>query len=484
MLNAFTWTSIDKFGQQIIQFIIGVVLARILAPADYGLFGVLIIFIALSTVLIDGGFGQALIKKQDATVEDFSTIFYLNIFISIILYLLLFFLSPTISVFFHYPELTKILRVFSLIVFFYAAYFIQYVQLSKLLNFKSLAITNIICIVVGGTLGIALAYRGYGVWALVWQQLTSQIIRTILLIIIVRWKPAGKFSFRVISNFWNFSIHILGTSILNAVFNNIYNVLLGRFYSKETVGYYTQAGRYSDTVNSSLQQVLFSSTYPILVQIKDDKERLIRIHRRLVKSISLIFFPLIVTLIVTAQPLIITLVTEKWILSVLLFQLLLIANFFNPLYVLNINLLNSRGKSQYTFRLELIKKGLIIVSILICFSYGIQIMLIGYIAACFIAYFISILNVRKLLENKISSLFSDFMPGVLIGGVVGGAISIFRLFDMENTFLLITQLTVAFLLYLFLIRIIYPHLFSGALNYLLKKKKYFWGNMTKKRGIH
>ena len=186
-----------------------------------------------------------------------------------------------------------------------------------------------------------MAFNGFGVWALAAQLVSAQIVRTVLYPIFVRWVPKLQFSFNVIKEFWSFSIPLLSTSILNVLFNNVYFVLLGKFYPK-TAGHFYMANKYSETVNYTFQQILQQSTYPLLVRVQDDNERLIRIHSRLAKTISLLLFPLVFTLIVIAKPLIITLITEKWLASVILFQLLLIANLFTPLYGLNINLLNSK----------------------------------------------------------------------------------------------------------------------------------------------
>ncbi|MHB9056434.1 MAG: lipopolysaccharide biosynthesis protein [Paludibacteraceae bacterium] len=477
MLDAFAWTTIDRFGQQIVQFVIGVILARILSPDDYGLIGMVAIFIAVSTVLVDGGFGQAIIKKQNASEKDFNTVFYFNIIASIVLYTILFFISPVISKFYNQPQLTSILRVLSLTALFYSIYFIQYVLLNKRMQFQSLALINIITVIVSGIVGIIMAYKGYGVWALVGQQISNQLIRSILFPVIVKWKPALLFSISVIKEFWSFSIPLLGTTLLNVLFNNIYVILLGKFYPKKKVGYYFQASKYSDTVNLTIQQILFSSTYPLLVQIQDDNERLIRIQSRLVKTISLIFFPLIAVLIVIAKPLFIVLITSKWIESIVLFQLLLIANLFTPIYSLNTSLLNAKGLTKQTFNLELVKKLLIVISIVICFSYGIKIMLLGYIIANFIAYFISSYYIRKHLNYKIREQLLNILPPLFIGIITGMFASIFGFLKMGNITLLIVQLTAALLFYSAVFRLTYPQLSVNIFKFIQIKIFSFIENM-------
>ena len=473
MLKALTWVSIDKFGQQLAQLFIGIILARLLTPHDYGLIGVLMIFIALSSVMIDGGFGQALIRKQDATPTDFSTIFYLNLSISVLLYIILFFSAPLIASFFSQPQLVKISRVLFLTILFYAIYFVQYVVLNKKLDFRTLALINISSVVISGTLGIVLAFNGYGVWALVWQQIASQLIRAILFPILVHWRPIRHFSFQVIKDFWNFSIHMLGSTSLNVIFNHIYTILLGRFYPFQQVGYYAQANKLNETVNTASQQILLSGTYPLLVQIQDDTERLTRIFRKLTKSVSLLVFPLTIVLISIAKPFILVLIKEQWLSSVILFQLLLAANIFGPLYSLNISVLNARGESKKTLRIELIKKALILISVGLCFQYGISRMLIGLIIATYLSYFISIVYIRKILDLKLRSQFSDILPNLALSILLGGITAVFAYLSISSNLLLVSiQITSAGIMYLLMVRFIYPEIFFNALNFIREKIGY------------
>jgi teichuronic acid exporter len=472
MLKTLTWVSIDKFGQQLAQLFIGIILARLLTPHDYKLIGVLMIFIALSSVMIDGGFGQALIRKQDATPTDFSTIFYLNLSISGLLYIILFFSAPLIANFFSEPELVKISRILFLTILFYAIYFVQYVVLNKKLDFRTLALINISSVVISGTLGIVLAFNGYGVWALVWQQIVSQLMRAILFPILVHWRPIRHFSFQVIKDFWNFSIHMLGSTSLNVIFNHIYTILLGRFYPLQ-VGYYVQANKLNETVNAASQQILLSGTYPLLVQIQDNTERLTRVFRRLTTSLSLLVFPLTIVLIAIAKPLILVLIHEQWLSSVILFQLLLAASIFGPLYSLNISVLNARGESKRTLRIEFIKKTLILISLVFCFQYGINSMLIGLIIATYLSYFISIVYIRKILDLKLRFQFSDILPNLALSILLGGITAIFAYLSISSNLLLVSvQITAAGIMYLLMVRFIYPEIFFNALNFIREKIGY------------
>jgi O-antigen/teichoic acid export membrane protein len=469
MVKALTWTSIDRFGQQLAQLVIGIMLARLLTPIDYGLIGVLMIFISLSTVLIDGGFGQALIRKQDANATDYSTIFYLNLIISVLLYLILFFTAPLIARFFKHPELILISRVLFLTIIFYAIYFIQYVVLNKNLNFRVLALINIVSVIISGFFGIILAFLGYGVWALVWQQISSQFIRAILYPFLVHWKPIRNFSYRVIKDFWSFSIHMLGTSSLNVIFNNMYTILLGRFYPFREVGFYTQANKLSDTVDAATQQILMKGTYPLLVQIQHDTERLIRVYRRLTQSISLLIFPLIAVLIAIAKPFILVLITDKWLPSVGLFQLLLFANFFGPLYVLNVSVLNARGESKLTFRMELVKKSLILISVVVCFQFGIKIMLAGYVFASFAAYLLSMIYIKRKINHYFKHQIRDILPQIFVGFILGVVAYFIGFLPLSNISMVIIQVIETLIIYIVLVRFFFSESFFQARDFILQK---------------
>jgi len=472
MVNALTWTTIDRFGQQIVQVVIGLVLARLLSPEDYGLIGMVMIFIALSSVLIDGGFGQALIRKENANQTDYSTIFFLNLGISIFLYTILFLLAPLIARFFKQPQLILVSRVLFIAIIFNALYFIQYVIIIKEVAFKILAKVNISSTFISGAIGIFLAIKGTGVWALVIQQISYHMFRLVLFYIYRQWRPILAFSFSVIKEFWTFSIHLLGTSVLNAIFNNIYSFLIGKFFPLKQVGYYAQANKLSETVNFSFQQIVMSATYPLLVQIQNEVDRFKRVYRKMVNSISIFIFPFLLTLITISRPLISILLTAKWAASVPFFQLLCLANLFSPFFGLNVSVLNSRGESRKSLQLELIKKSLIFLSIFICFFYGIITMLIGFVIANYIAYGASMFFIKKNLDYKFKQQFSDIFPTFTAAILVSALLFLIKaLIPGHNPFiLLLSQLAVASIIYVILLYIFEKENFQKVMIY---RKKLF-----------
>lgn len=459
MIGAFIWSSVNIGGIQIIQLIIGIILARILLPEEFGLIGVLFVFIGISTVLIDGGLGLGLIRKKEVTDKDFSTIFYLNLFISILLYIILYFTAPLIAIFFGQQELTTLSRVLFLCVLIYPFYQIQLVQLLRNLDYKTNTTINIVSVGLSGLIAILFAFYGLGVWALVCQQLSFHLIKAIMYFFITKWKPVIYFSLSTIRELWRFSVPILGQSFLNVIYNQIYTIIIGRFYPLKQVGYFTQANKYSDALNAASQNIIGSATFPILAKIHDEKERVLRVYRRLTHSISLISFPVAIFLIAAAEPLIITLISEKWLASVRLLQLLLAANLFSPIFTININILNAVGKSKNTLRFELIKKLLITISIIGSFSFGINVMLTGYIIANYIAYLISMYQIKKNLAHYYKHQLLDIIKTLVLSVIVGIITYLINWLTYSHYLKLISMFILFWTLYFLGIRIFFSSLF-------------------------
>ena len=309
-INALTWTTIDRFGQQAVQFIIGLLLARLLSPDDYGLLGMIMIFATLSFVLVESGFGQALVRKKDANETDFNTIFYFNIFASVVLYLILFFSAPLIANYFNQPQLVLIGRVIFATLLLNSFYLVPFIKAVKAMDFKIIAQVNMLATFLSGSLGVLMAFKHFGVWALVTQQVSFHLFRLIAYVFFVKWKPKLLFSFAVIREFWGFSISVLGTSMLNVIFNNLYVLILGKYYQKKDVGYYTQANKLSETFNYSFQQILLGSTYSMFSQIQDDDDRFRRILRDISIKTSIISIPVMLVFIAVAKPFIFVLLND------------------------------------------------------------------------------------------------------------------------------------------------------------------------------
>lgn len=465
MLGAFTWSSIDRVVQQGVQFLIGIVLARLLSPTDYGLMGMVMIFAGLSYVLVESGFNYALVRTKDLGPQHTNTIFYTNLGISIFLYIALFVSAPYIASFFNQPQLTAIARVTFLAILFNACYLVPYALIGKSLNYKALAQINLSATVLSGVAGIGLAYLQYGVWALVAQQTTYHFFRIFGFYYHTRWKPQLIFKWHVIRQYARFSSHILASSLLSVLFNNIYTFILGKLYPIKQVGYYTHAYKMSETANFTFLSIL-GATYNLFAQIHDQKERLCRILNTIQERASLIIIPITALLIVDAHPLFYTLFGEKWMQSVPYFQLICAANLLTPLFQINIHALNSIGKSNVSFGIELGKRCLIVGSIFVGVRWNILGLLLGYVVACTLAWGISCSEVKRLLGIPFGTQVKHIAPALLFSGLLA-VVCYYASLWTQNIYVQLLVRGVVFLGgYCILTALFYPTFWKQAFQYL------------------
>ena len=472
-ISVVTWTAVDRIGQQIFQFIVGLILARLIAPEAFGLIAMLAVFNALSYVLVDSGFGQSIIRKKTSNPQELSTIFFLNVGIGVFLYILLYLSAPAIASFFQQPGLINIARVAFLSIVFNAFYLIPLNVLAIRLDIKSITKGNIAATLLSGTLGIILAFMNVGVWALVWQQVSYHFFEVIFFHLIVHWQPQFYFNKNYLSGHIKFSINLLGTGVLNVIFNNIFTLIIGKFFPIKELGFYYQASKQSETVNYTFVSILAGSTYNIFSHIQEQTERLSRILSEFFQKTALVIIPLQMFLIVCAENLIVTLIGEKWMPAVPYFQLLSAANIVAPLYALNINVLNARGKSRTTFIIEIIKKSMILLAIVAFFSISSKMMIAGYALAGWIAFLITMLAVKKELKRYWTVQVREILPAIGFGLVIGAITWLIG--RMENNYYLLTgiQLVSAVILYVTLIRIFYKDIYFTTwktVKKLIKKK--------------
>lgn len=467
MISAVAWSTIEKFGQQLIQFLAGLVFARLLFPEDFGLMGIIMIFVAISLILVESGFGQALIRKTNISNTDYTSVFYFNLATAIALYLILFFVAPLISTFFHQPHLSSLIRVMSLAVIINSLYLIPYSTLGRALDFKTISKVNIIAITTGAVLGIIAAFLKFGVWALVVQQLTYQIIKLILLHTFVRWQPSGRFQFGVIRELWKYSLNILFTSLVNVLFNNIFVIILGRSYSKAETGQYTQGNKLSETFSYTFQAIFAGSTFALFAQLQNDLPRFGRILGEMTRRTSVVSIPIVSALIAIATPLITLLWTDKFLPAVSYFQLMSLATILAPFYVMNINALNARGKSASTMAIELIKKIVIATGIFILYKQGITLMLWAFVIGSLLAYPVSAWFVKKELKLTFRSQLANIFPGLIIGLIIGGAIFPINWLHLSVIPTLCMQFILALSLYIVIIRFFYRDLYDKFINFAI-----------------
>lgn len=407
------WGIVEKFAGLATGFIVTVVLARILTPEDYGLVNMIYIFTVLGTVLLDGGFGQALIQRKNITDTDISSVFYINIGLSIALYIILFFCSPLIADFYHQPSLEGISKVVFLTIPINAFCIIQHTLLTKELRVKELTYVSIISSVLSGAIGICLAYLEYGVWALVWQTVSYQLCRSIFLWFFSKWRPLWRFSLSFIKSILSFSMNLLGVFTLAAVFQNIYTLLIGRLYNVSEVGYYNQAFRMQSIASTAITSSIDRVAFPAFSQFQDNIALLRSAFKRVTLLTMSLYFPLMMCLVVVSVNLFDTLLTDKWLPAVPLFCLLCIAEAFYPLNKINASVLKALGKGNVYFRLNLINYGIITVAIILTYRFGILALLSGYAVAALIRSVLNMIVCGRAIDYSFVDQVKDLAPVAL-----------------------------------------------------------------------
>ena len=407
-LKGVLWSGIDKAGVKTVSFIVSIVIARILTPADYGVIGMILVFITLANIFIDSGMSQALVQRKNRSVEDLSTAFYFNVAVAICCYILLFISAPLISRFYEVALLTPILRILGLNIIISSFATVQRANLLSLLDFRTIAYVNLAGVSVSGFVGIAMAYSGYGVWALVGQQMSSIVVSTLFFWIIGKWRPILVFSKDSFRSLWKFGSKLLATGIVSTILQEIYSVAIGKFYRSSDLGYYTRAVQTSDMVALTTNELINAVTFPILSSLQDDRKRMIEIYSRMLGMTVFFIFPIMTGLAVIASPFISVLLTDKWLPMVPLLQWLCFTRMFTPISSLNMNILNAVGRSDLYMKLDFSKTPLIILTMVITIPMGVKAIVIGSFISTFICYFINAYFPGKLFNFGIKAQFRLF----------------------------------------------------------------------------
>ncbi len=416
--SSMMWTAIQKYSKMAVNFISGIVLARLLTPYDYGCIGMLAIFMALAEQFIDGGFGSALIQKKHPTQEDYSTIFFWNIGMGVLLYLVLFFCAPAISRFYNNPLLCNVLRVQGLIIFIYALNLIQRNQLKKKLNFKILSILSISTSIIALTIAIIMAYKGFGVWALVTQNLTAGAIRAIFFWFYVKWRPKLVFSWKSFKELFGFGFYMFLTHLLNTFATYFQGLLIGKVYNPTTMGYYSKAHGTESLASHSISSVMTQVTYPLYASVQDNRQMMINMLRRMIMTLSYISFPLMFILILLAEPLFVLLYSDRWLQSVPYFQVLCLAGLPNCLQSVNLQTIAAIGKSKLMFQWTIIKRVVGITAIVVgLMLFGMKGLLGGMLINSWFAYFVHVGLVSKHIGYKWTDQLKDLMPVTIVSSV-------------------------------------------------------------------
>ncbi len=427
-ISGLTWSFIDNFSKQSIVFIIGIILARLLSPKEFGLVGMTTIFLAFSDSFIDSGFGQALVRKKDCTQTDYSTVFFFNFIIGIILYSILFLSAGFISRFFNEPKLESILQILGLGLVIKSFTLIHQIFLIKQIDFKLQTKITILASISSGIIGVYMAYNGYGVWSLVIKTLSGFVFTSIFLWYWNKWRPSFVFSWRSFREMFSFGSNLLMSNLLNKAYNNSFLLIIGKFFSATELGFYSRADQFKNLPSQNIMVVIQRVSYPALSSIQNDIPRLKSAYQKLIRSTMLITFTLMLGLAAIAKPLVLTLIGEKWLPSIVYLQLLCFVGIFFPLQAINQNMLKVQGLSGVVLKLEIIKKIIAIPVVIVGIFYGINTMIIGMIIHSIISYILDSYYSGKLIGYSIFQQIRDIFPSFLVSGCISSFVFLLGLF--------------------------------------------------------
>lgn len=418
-LKGVFWTSIEKFGNQLIGFAISIVLARLLMPQEFGLIAMLSVFIALGQSLIDSGLTESLIRTKDPDDTDYSTIFYFNLVGSVVIYIIIYFAAPYIALFYEQDLLTSIVRLYSVVFIINAFAAIQNTRLVKLMDFKTLMIVSTPSLIISGFVGITLAVNGFGVWSLVWSGIAQAIASTVQLWYWAKWKPLWVFSYEKFKQHFNFGFKLTLSGILNTVFVNAYPIIIGKFFAPAQVGFYSKADGLRMLPVGIVSGIVSKTTYPLFSEIQNDDVRLKNVYKRIMQMVVFLVAPTLIFTAVLAEPIFRFLYTEKWLPAVPYFQILCISGILHPIHAYNLQILNVKGRSDLFLKLEIIKKIIIVIVILVSFQFGIYGLLYGGVFTSLATFLINTHYTGKFINYTAWHQTKDLLPTILLAVTAG-----------------------------------------------------------------
>lgn len=436
------WSAADTFLGQGVTFIVGLVLARILSPEEYGLIGIVTIFTTIMLGFVDSGFSNALIRKHEVSDEDYSTLFFFNLVVSIIMFALLYIGAPAIAYFFERPQLVLLTRVMGLLLIFQAISIVQYTILSRKIDFKTKTKASIISAISSGVIGIGMALTGFGVWSLVSQQLSRQFIYSICLWIFNKWWPKLKLSIDSFKYMWGFGWKLMLSSFLDRVWTQLYQAVVGKYYSPATLGQYTRAKEYASIFSSNLTSIVQRVSYPVLSQVQDDKERLVSAYRRVIKATMFVTAIIMLSMGAVSEPLLYCLIGPQWHEAAVYLPLICVSMSLYPLHAINLNMLQVQGRTDIYLYIEIIKKIIAVLPLCLGIFVSIYWMLIGTIITGIIAFFLNSFYTGKSLGYTSWHQLKDVAPSYGIAFIIALSVYFFKYLPVSNWIILPIQVVV------------------------------------------
>lgn len=469
VISSLIWKFLERIGTQGVQFIVSIILARLLLPSDYGIVSMILVFTAIANVFIQTGFSTSLIQKKDSDELDFSSVFYISLLIASICYVILFFAAPIIASFYNMPAITSILRVISLTLFFGAINSVQNAKIAKEMKFKKLFLSSLVAILISGATGVLMAYKGFGPWALVGQQIANSIATTIILWFTSGWQPKLMFSINRVKSLLSYGWKILCSALLDTVYQNIYNLVIGKFYSSSTLGNYNKGEQFPKLIAVNVDGAISSVMLPAYSKQQDRKDKLKKMVRRSIVTSSLLLFPMMFGLAAVAETVVKVLLTENWLGCVPFMQLLCIVYALYPINTANLQVIKALGKSDYFLKLEIIKKVIGLFALIVTLPFGVLQMAVGQVLVAILSTFINAFPNRKLLNYNYFEQIKDLFPSLIISIIMFIIVYSFNFINLNMYILLIIQILVGVIIYFGL-----AYIFKlESLNYMIEILKSF-----------
>lgn len=468
------WSAADAFLGHGVTFLIGIVLARLLSPAEYGLIGIVTIFTSVLSGFVDSGFSNSLIRKKDVNNEDYNTMFITNMVMSIILYLLLFVCAPYISLFFEESELTILVRVMSLLLIIQALSLVQYTRLTKRIDFKTKTKASFIAAVLSGVVGIVMAYGGMGVWSLVGQQLSNKIMYSICLWYYNKWLPQLRFNYSSFRYMWGFGWKLMLSGLLDRIWRDLYQVVVGKCYSPATLGQYSRSKEYANIFSHNFTSIIQRVTFPSLATVQDDKIRMVTAYRKIIKVTMFVTAICMISLGAISEPLIYCLIGTKWHQAATFLPLICISMSLYPLHAINLNMLQVQGRSDIFLYLEIIKKIISVGPLCLGIFVGIYWMLIGSIVTGFISFLLNSYYTGKKLDYSSWMQIKDVAPSYGVAFIIAISIFFIKYLDTSCWVILPLQIIIGMAMFVILCKIFkfeeYKELKSIVISYSKRLK--------------
>lgn len=448
VFSNFIWRFAERCGAQGVSFIVSIVLARLLTPEAYGTVALVTVITNILQVFVDSGLGSALIQKKDADDLDFSTVFYFNFSVCIVLYMGMFFAAPYIADFYNQPELVSLVRVISLTLIISGVKNIQQSYVSRNLLFKRFFYATLGGTIFSAVLGIVMAYYGYGVWAIVAQQLSNAAIDTLILWITVKWRPKFMFSFNRLKGLLSFGWKMLASALLDTGYNNLRQLIIGKLYSPSDLGFYNKGQQLPNLIVTNINSSIDSVLLPVMSKEQDNAEQVKLMTRRAISVSTYIMAPLMMGFACVSPILVELVLTEKWLPCVPFLRIFCITYMFYPIHTANLNAIKAMGRSDLFLKLEIIKKAVGLVLIIVTMNYGVMAMAYSLLVSSFISQIVNTWPNRKLLHYGYLEQLKDILPGILLAVFMGVAVSFLKYLPIHNILILLLQVIAGAVIYI------------------------------------